>query len=701
MEPTRPPALKPCCLSFRDTTSDFRVMTRFYIAILALACALSATSQTRPAGRNTRSSSAATSTSQSHETVLPQSYAWRVISPLGLREPAPMDTLTLNYYRQAIPSEAFSYAWACTGNMGAEGKNMLFMHQPRISDFFLHDAQMQYVPTLANQKFYNSRIPFTYVSYNAGGGRDNSQERLQTLFSANINKKAQIGANLDYIYSKGSYANQAAKGLTWGLNGSYIGDRYELQASWNHYNLLNKENGGITDDLYITDPAKLQGGISTISAKSIPTNLANAHTRVKGGELFVNNKYNVGFWREEKDEETDSIISREYVPVTAFIWTLNYKDGAHRFLDTNKSETSEFFEHTYLNPDITDDMTKYSSLSNTIGVSLLEGFNKYAKFGLAAYVRHELRKFTQTTDTIDRAMPEDVGLTPFPEGMESVLAKKSQNLAWVGAQISKQQGSLLRYQATGEIGFLGDAAGEIVLDGNVQTRIPLFGDTVAITGYAHLHNTSAPYLLNEYLSNHFIWQNDFGKVRRLRFGGILNIPWTSTSVNIGTETLQNAIYFGPDAMPVQHSGSVQVFSATLDQKLQLGILHWDNKITYQTTTSDEVVPLPKLALQSNLYLLCKIATLHLQLGVDCDYYTSYYAPGYQPATATFYNQREMKMGNYPFFTAYANMKLDRVRFYVMMTHVNQGWPKPNYFSSPHYPLNPRRFQMGLSVEFWD
>lgn len=670
-------------------------MLRVKIVILMMmACALGAAAQ-RPG------SPGGASQPQSKGKEIQQSvYAWQASMPMGLISPAQVDTVEYNYFQESIPSQAFSYAWACTGNLGAEGKNMLFMHQAPISDFFLNDAQMQWVPNLEKHKFYNSRIPMTLLSYNNGPGRYQSQNRLQALFSGNINRKAQVGANLDYIHSRGSYENQAAKGFSWGLNGSYMGDRYEMMAMWNHYNLLNKENGGITDDLFITDPAQLQGGVPTIDPKSIPTNLANASTRVKGGELFLNNRYKVGYWREEKDEN-DSVIAREYIPVTSFTWTLNYKEGKHIFRDKSKSEMDRFWEHTYLNPDLTLDRTSYWGLSNTLGVSMLEGFNKYVKFGLSAYVTYEIRKFTQAADTIDREMPGEVGLDPFPEGIESVLARKTQNLAWVGAVLSKQQGAILRYQATGEIGFLGDAAGEIKVQGRIDTRIPLFGDTVELSGYGRFHNVAAPYLMKEYLSNHFIWQNDFGKQRRLRFGGVLSIPWTRTTVEVATETLQNAIYFGPDAMPMQHSGGVQVLSATLDQRFKVGILHWDNKITYQTSTNDAVVPLPQLALYTNLYIKCRIATLKLQLGADCSYYTRYYAPGYQPATATFYNQREMKLGNYPFVDVYANMKLGRVRFYVMMSNVNQGWPNKNYFSSPHYPLNPRRFQLGLSVDFHD
>ena len=152
-------------------------------------------------------------------------------------------------------------------------------------------------------------------------------------------------------------------------------------------------------------------------------------------------------------------------------------------------------------------------------------------------------------------------------------------------------------------------------------------------------------------------------------------------------------------MPVQHSGSVQVFSAKLEQRLKAGILHWDNRITYQTSSNEAVISIPKLAVYSNLYLKCNIATLKLQFGIDCDYYTKYYAPSYQPATMAFYNQREVKCGNYPFMNLYANMKLQKARFYVLFSHINQGWFGKNYFSMPNYPLNPRRFQIGVAVDF--
>ena len=626
------------------------------------------------------------------------SYAWKLMAPLGLREPAEMDTLPLNYYRQSIPS-LVSDAWATTGNLGAEGMNMIFHEREPMSDFFFRDPLTHWMPTHDKMRFYNTRIPMTLLAFNTSGGRENAQERLQGTFSGNINAKAQVGAMVDYLYSKGSYNNQATKDLSWGFSGSYMGDRYEMQAYYNHFNLLNKENGGITDMLYITDPAEIQGGVTSVDAKTIPTQLNNAHTRLWGEELYVNNRYKVGYWHEEKGDD-DTTVVRTYIPVSSFIYTLKYNSGKHLFIDMSPSETQEYFEHTYLDPNFTRDKTTYWAVTNTLGVSLLEGFHKYAKFGLAAYVTHQVRRYNMTPDTLDRTLPAYAGLSPFPEGITSMAPHTTQQLAWVGAQLTKQRGALLKYEATAELGFLGDAAGEVKADGNVSTSFKFRGDSLNVKAFGSFHNVTAPFLMQNYLSNHFIWTNDFGKRRTLTFGGELDLGHTGTHFRASLSNLQNHIYFGPDAMPRQYGGSVQVLSLSLKQNLRFRALHWDNSITYQTTSNSEVLPLPTLAVYSNLYLLFRIATLHVQLGVDCDYYTRYYAPGYQPALAAFVNQRDMKVGNYPFFNAYLNMKLSRARFYVLYSHANKGvFGGSDYFSMPYYPLNPPRLQLGVAVDF--
>ena len=199
-------------------------------------------------------------------------YAWTILPPLGLHEPATIDTSYVNYAQRFVPS-AVSTAYATTGNYGASGQNLIYFERQPMSDFFFTDAVRAWTPTLETTKFYNTYMPMTLLSYNTAGGKENEQSRLHGIFSGNINSRAQVGAMLDYLYSKGCYDFQAVKDLSWGFSGSYMGDRYEMQAFLNHWNMLQKENGGITNDLYITDPAQLQGGQTSIQPKAIPTNL--------------------------------------------------------------------------------------------------------------------------------------------------------------------------------------------------------------------------------------------------------------------------------------------------------------------------------------------------------------------------------------------------------------------------------------------
>ena len=61
--------------------------------------------------------------------------AWKIIPPLGLREPAPVDTLLLNYGQRSVPS-AQSIAYATTGNPGGAGETLLFLTGNRTARFF-------------------------------------------------------------------------------------------------------------------------------------------------------------------------------------------------------------------------------------------------------------------------------------------------------------------------------------------------------------------------------------------------------------------------------------------------------------------------------------------------------------------------------------------------------------------------------------
>lgn len=634
-----------------------------------------------------------------------QPSAWTLSDPLGFHIPASMDTLSYNYQSRFIPSMA-SDAYATTGNLGAEGLNMIYMDRPERGQFIFARALHHWLPSFGNRKFYNVYVPVTQVAYNYGGNRQNHQDRLQAEFAGNVNRRIGIGAMADYIYSKGSYNSQATKDFSFGFSGYYKGDRYEMQAFYYQSSFLNKENGGITDDLYITDPAVLQGGVTTIEPKSIPTRLTTAHSRLNTSQFYMNHAYKVGYWREEAVNDT---LTRDiYIPVTKFLYSFDYRHYKHVFLNSSPSEAEDFWGTAYLSDSFTNDITTLNSFTNTLGVSLIEGFRPWARFALAAYAQIETRTWHQPiwfdVYALSEAPGEDgedptANLTPWPQGVV-IAPSHHETVARIGGRLEKSQGSILRYNADVVFGLTGSEAGDLDLRGEITTMIPIRSDSLALTAKGRFSNRAPAWLLQQYASNHLVWQNNFGKERRYRVEGELRLDRTRTRIRAGVENIEHMVYFGDNSMPVQNPGHVQVISVALEQRLRAGIFNWDNRLTWQKTTDKWVLPLPQLAWYTNMYLgFTAFRVLDLQIGIDCDYYTRYPGPDYQPATMTFITQRQVDVGNFAFANLYVNARLYKTRFYLLWSHVNQGWFSKGYFSMPHYPVNPRMLQIGLCVDF--
>lgn len=628
-----------------------------------------------------------------------QSSAWTISTPLGNHSKASVDTLLYNYQRKFIPSLT-SDAYATTGTLGSEGVNMIYFDRAAsYSTFFFNDALSATLPSLKTMKFYNVYVPMTLLSYNFGGGSQNHADRLQAIFAGNVNRNIGIGGFLDYNYAKGAYNYQALKDFNFGFTFYFNSHRYEGQALYFHFTTVNKENGGITDYQYITDPAEVQGGVNKIEPKSIPTNLTMAHTRLRGDHLFTTHALKLGYWTEEA--VNDTTVRDVYIPVTKFVYSLDYERSHHEFTNTASGDTDKFWAHTYLNPNTTNDDTEYWSVTNSLGVQLLEGFRKWAKFGIEAFASLQTRRITQTTYNYNPELSEEdkALLTPLPEGF-TIVPRITQTRLSAGATISKRRGSLLTYAATAKFGITGGIAGDIDITGNVGSRFRLFGDTVSITASGGFHNASNSYFLGHYISNHFAWNQTIGKTTRFEFGGKLTIPWTKTEFSADFRDLKNMVYFNTEGIPTQHAPHVQVFALRLNQKLKFGIWNWNNTITYQVSSDQSVLPLPALAVYSNMFLDFRLfKVLNINLGIDCDYYTRYHGYAYQPATMVFHVQDQKTVGNYAFCNAYLSAKLYKARFYILYSHVNQGWFGNNYFSVPYYPLNPRNLQFGVSIDF--
>ena len=634
--------------------------------------------------------------------------AWTLSWPLGSHIDSTVDTVLYNYQRNFVPA-LVTDAWATTGQLSGPGLDMIYFGRPAAGTFFFNDAIEKWVPSFSKQKFYNVYIPMTLLSYNLTWDKQTKTDWLQAVFAGNVNRKIGIGAWVDFPYTLGSYAEQATKELAFGIQGYYTGSRYEMQAFYNHYDHTNKENGGITDDRYITDPGAVQGGVTSVQDKSIPVNLTNTHNTVKGSEFYMSHAYKLGFWRDIT-QETDTVKREEFVPVTKFVYSFRLLDNERFFINTTPPADG-FWPHTYFDLSRTEDTARYWAVDNSFGIQMIEGFQKWARFGLSAYATwtvdrwwyrslgsSELRESGMTPEEVAEA-----GLTPMPEGAE-FNPLRTRNRLWIGGRLEKRRGKTIRYSADARFGILGDAAGEIDIKGSIVSRFRLGNDTVRIEADGFFKNLEPNYMYRHYYGNHYIWNNDFGKIRSFRAEGRLHIPWSWTTLSAGVENVQNHIYFNPQCLPVQHPGHIQIFSARLQQNLRFGIWNWDNTLTYQATSDSDILPLPAFTIYSNMYLHFKaFRALTVQMGVDSNYYTRCRGMMFQPATMAFHVQGDNPtyIGGYAFGNVYLTCKLYKVSFFVMCSHLNERWFSRDSFSLPHYPLNPREFRCGLSIDFAD
>lgn len=715
---------------------------------------------------------------------------WTVDERFGERVITRPDTLQ-HMFMNSIFTSGKRGEYNTTGNLGAPRTNRIFIDRPAAEQFIFTQPYDYFVKPVSSFLFTNTLSPITNLTYNECGDRTNGEDHIKALFGVNVGKKLGVGFNFDYIYGRGYYQEQSTAHFNYSMYASYIGEKYNAHFlfSTNHQKVT--ENGGITDDRYITHPEIFN---DEFNENEIPTVLQKNWNRNDNLHVFYSHRYNIGFNRKvkmteeeinarkfaiesqkeneaekkiekarknalkegksidseafsrneksfsgrpenskifgaepEQDKKTknnrisvsgkaaaDSLqlaedvtkkdtewLKNEYVPVTSFIHTLkfdNYK-RIYEAYDTPENYYAEKFNiDNSLGGDSIYDKTKHYSLKNTVGIAMLEGFNKWAKAGLKIFATSELRYF---------ALPAlNGGTTSYNEHNMSI-----------GAQISKTEGRTLHYSALAESWVTGEDAGQIKLDLNADLNFKLFGDTVQLAANAYFYRLNPTFFYRHYHSQHLWWDNGLSKEIRSRIEGIFRLNKTRTALRISFDNMKNYTYFAQkytvtgsygradNTVSVrQNTGGISLLTMQLNQNLSLGPINWENSVTYQKSSNDDILAVPALNVYTNLYVKFKIAkVLSVDLGADVRYFTKYKGQDYSPALGQYTIQdngeANVKIGNYPIVNIYANMKLKHARFFLMMSHVNAG--NGEYFLTPHYPINSRVLRFGVSWNFFN
>ena len=634
-------------------------------------------------------------------------FSWKIDERLGNIFETPVDTIQhafQNTNDTGGPTGHYTYL----GNLGAPRISHVFFERKETCQFFFTDPYDFTVRRPEDIVYTNTKSPFTNLTYYKQGDGRYGEERFKAYFAVNVNKRLGFGFDIDYTYGRGKYTSQSTALFNGNLFAYYRGDNYDMHFSFINENLKVAENGGIADDRYITHPLEMAEGRKTYATYDIPINLNDIWNKNTGYHAFLTHRYNLGFYRDVT-QENDTVTRTVFVPVTSFIHTVKMDMNRRKYISYDKEQNQTYFQNNYLGNDSTD-VTKHFSIKNTVGISLREGFNKWAKAGLTAFMSFEHRRFT-LTDTLDgtagRRIPTD----------------HKENILSVGGQLIKEQGKTIHYNVLGEVALIGEDAGQFSVEGQGDLNFRLFGDTVRLEANAYIKNLNPTFYFRHFHSKHYWWDNeDLSKIMRTRIEGKLNIDRWRTQLKVGVENIKNYTYLDNTSIKVtdkqnevsfknniavrQHSGNIQVFNAALRQDFKLGILHLDNEVVYQKSSNQQVLPLPDLVLYHNLYIQFGLAkrVLNIELGADVRYFTQYYAPDYAPAIGQFYLQNpetRFKLGGYPLVNAYLNLHLKRTRIFVQMYNLIQGTGEKSYFLAPHYPLNPRILKVGLSWNFFD
>ena len=102
--------------------------------------------------------------------------------------------------------------------------------------------------------FTNTLSPITNLSYDNCGDKLYGEDHLQAKFAVNAGKRIGIGFDLNYAYARGYFSNQATSHFVGNFYGSYLGDQYNMHMVFSTYHQKIADNGGITNDEYISHP---------------------------------------------------------------------------------------------------------------------------------------------------------------------------------------------------------------------------------------------------------------------------------------------------------------------------------------------------------------------------------------------------------------------------------------------------------------
>lgn len=615
---------------------------------------------------------------------------------------SPVDTgFNYRFYDYPFLRKDVNATWL--GVAGSPVQYYNFFNRKSKEKVSFYEAQESWSYSPETAPMYNTKTPYTELGYFGTmlfSGTEKESDNLHILTTQNLTPEFNFTLAFDRFGGGGMLVNETTVNKNTYVTANYLGKRYMAHAGYLYNGISRGENGGLMNIQNIRD--------TTQDARELAVYLNSAKSKIKKNTLFLDQQYRIPFTfldkMKNRGKEADSTavevisdtLDLNKDITTAFIGHSTeystYRRWYNDVIGSSDRFTDEFYNGIhYINPNVSTDSMRVARLDNKFFIRL----QPWAEDAIISKLNVGIGDRLLTYYTFD-----------------PTFTRTNTNTRWNSAYLyAGAEGSLRNYMhwdAKGEYVFLGNEINDVDLDANLGFNIYPFRKARTSPLSVDLHfdtSLDEPEYYNQHMyTNHFKWDNDFGKISTTRVQGKISIPRWNLEAEAGYALLTNNIYYDTLGIIRQNTTPMSIMSANLRKEFVLGILHLDNRVLFQMSSNQDVVPLPTVALNLKYFIQLNIqnGTLLMQIGANGFYNTEWYAPGWNPALGVFHNQNQNKYTNGPYVDAFINMQWKRAAIFIKYENANQGWPmkKNDYFSADRYIVTQRMLKIGMYWPFY-
>ncbi|MBO7189128.1 MAG: putative porin [Alistipes sp.] len=623
-------------------------------------------------------------------------WQWTIDRDFDRVNISPLDTTLQDwridyvFYRKGVGDMAL-------GGLGQSSQPINWFDRRQSSDFIFARSYDAYTARVDNVPFYNCKTPFSNLSYLESGQKRYREEHFELIHTQNIDPSTSANITYRARSTMGQYDWQRTKNHALSLGVAHTGKRYSIHAAYMNNLIDTRENGGVVGEWAIADTTfEMPSGVPMRLAT------AKAENHYRNNAIVIKQAYAIPLQRVTEYDFSLADLSAVYIghQLEYNTWSKVYTDQraeytnirGHYNPETGKWERVdglEYYDNWFIDPRKTRDSISERLLSN--------------KF----YVQVQPWDRNGVISTIDGGVGIDLHTYSYLRLEDYVAGKvtKDKRTSWymygaTGGKIKRYAdwGVNAKYYPSGYRG------GDFSMDGNVVLRVYIRELPLILSGRFKQEFRSPAYWQENLLSNHYMWFNSFDKESETRLEVNFSVPSIALEVGVWQGIMDNMIYYDGSSNIVQHTDIVSLTSLYARKDFRVAGFHFDHRALVQISSDERVLPVPALSAYLSYYyeFWVKRDVLRVQLGLDARYNTSYYAPSYNPALSAFFNQRDVRVGDYPYVDAYLSAKWKRMRILLKYQHLNQGlFGNGEYFQVARYPLNPGMFKIGISWSFYD